>query len=324
MREIMRESASRNIRLGLFVIIGTLALLLALYLIGSKQNLFGSTFGLETEFRNVNGLMPGNNVRYSGINIGTVVDVAIINDTTVRVKMVIRNEVQKFIRKNALAAIGTDGLMGDKLLNIYSVDEPAGQVQDGDMIRAKTQASTDEMMRTLSVTNENVMEISRELKQMVNRLNSPNTLWKVLMDTSLSENVRSALVSIQVTGERTALLTGDLQKIARDIRAGKGTVGALITDTSLVNGLRQSVVNIRMLSDTVASVSGDLREMLANIKEGKGAIGTLMMDTSFAHNLNLTIGNLQRGTLGFEENMEGLKHSIFLRKYFRKKAKQSP
>ena len=74
-----------------------------------------------------------------------------------------------------------------------------------------------------------------------------------------------------------------------------------------------------MMSDTMASVTGDLRTILAEVKNGNGAVGTLLMDTSFAHKLNLAMENLQNGTKGFNDNMEGLKQSIFLRKYFRKK-----
>jgi phospholipid/cholesterol/gamma-HCH transport system substrate-binding protein len=265
--------------------------------------------------------MPGNNVRFSGIDVGTVVKVDILNDSTVGVEMIIEDDVQPFIRKNALAAVGTDGLMGDKLINIYPVNEPSEIVADGDQLRTRDQVGTDEMMRTLSVTNENVREISSQIKQIVTRLNKPNSLWSILMDTTLSENVRSALVSIRLTGDRTALLTGDLQQIARDIRSGKGTIGALITDTSISNGLKQSIVSIRLLSDSVASVTGDLNAVMDGIREGKGAIGTLLLDTAFARNLNLTMENIQRGTRGFDENMEGLKQSIFLRKYFRKKKK---
>ena len=317
----MQEATSRNIKLGLFVVAGTALLILALYLIGSKQNLFGSTIRLHASFQNVNGLMPGNNVRFSGIDVGTVVKVDILNDSTVGVEMIIEDDVQPFIRKNALAAVGTDGLMGDKLINIYPVNEPSEIVADGDQLRTRDQVGTDEMMRTLSVTNENVREISSQIKQIVTRLNKPNSLWSILMDTTLSENVRSALVSIRLTGDRTALLTGDLQQIARDIRSGKGTIGALITDTSISNGLKQSIVSIRLLSDSVASVTGDLNAVMDGIREGKGAIGTLLLDTAFARNLNLTMENIQRGTRGFDENMEGLKQSIFLRKYFRKKKK---
>lgn len=118
----MANETSKNIRVGLFVMIGTAFLIFALYLIGAKQNLFGSTFRLKAQFKNVNGLMAGNNVRFTGIDVGTVESVDILNDTTVNVTMVIEDKVQEFIKKNATAAVGTDGLMGNKLININAGD----------------------------------------------------------------------------------------------------------------------------------------------------------------------------------------------------------
>ena len=90
---------------------------------GSKQNLFGSTFSISANFYNVNGLMQGNNVRYAGIDVGTVESITIINDTSVKVVMVIEKKIQPYIKKNALASIGTDGLMGNKLVNINSIKD---------------------------------------------------------------------------------------------------------------------------------------------------------------------------------------------------------
>ena len=116
----MAKETSKNIRLGIFVLAGTAFLIVALYFIGNKQNLFGSTFKISAQFNNVNGLMIGNNVRFSGIDVGTVESVEIINDSMVNVVMIIEKDVQKFIRKNAVASVGTDGLMGNKLVNINS------------------------------------------------------------------------------------------------------------------------------------------------------------------------------------------------------------
>src|SRR3989337_310265 len=111
----MSKEFSRNIRLGIFVLAGTAFLIMLLYFIGSKQNLFGSTFRISAQFYSVNGLMPGNNVRFAGIDVGTVERVEIISDSTVSVTMLIEEKVRHYIKKNAVAIVGTDGLMGNKL-----------------------------------------------------------------------------------------------------------------------------------------------------------------------------------------------------------------
>ena len=93
----MSNETSRNIRLGVFVIIGTLFIITAFYFIGNKQNLFGSTLRISAKFYNVGGLMKGNNVRFAGIDVGTVELVEIINDTAVNVVMIIEKKACKFI-----------------------------------------------------------------------------------------------------------------------------------------------------------------------------------------------------------------------------------
>ncbi|MGB5377876.1 MlaD family protein [Muriicola sp.] len=114
----MEKTTSEKIRLGLFVILGTLLLVIAAYLIGNQQNLFGNTISIYTTFKNVSGLQKGNNVRYSGINIGTVTGIEMKNDTTIRVRMVIQESMRDHIKTNAVAAIATDGLVGSMIINI--------------------------------------------------------------------------------------------------------------------------------------------------------------------------------------------------------------
>lgn len=317
----MAQETSKNIRVGAFVLIGTVLLIFSLYLIGAKQNLFGSTFELKSQFKNVNGLMPGNNVRFTGIDVGTVKSVEIVNDSTVNVTMVIEDKVQAFIKKNATAMVGTDGLMGNKLINISSSIESSPSVEDGDFLISKSPLGTDDMMRTLNITNENVKDITIDLKNIVHRLNSPNTLWNILMDTIVAENVKQAIVNIKVTGERTALITGDLSRIVKHIKDGKGTIGALIADTTMAVKLNQSIVNIKLITDSLALVTGDMHYITSKVKKGEGGIGTILMDTTFVNNLNETMKNVRSGTKNFDEDMEALKHNILLRNYFKKKEK---
>jgi phospholipid/cholesterol/gamma-HCH transport system substrate-binding protein len=319
----MSQETSKNIRVGAFVLIGTVLLIFTLYLIGAKQNLFGSTFELKSQFKNVNGLMPGNNVRFTGIDVGTVKTVQKTHDSTVDVTMVIEDKVQAFIKKNATAMVGTDGLMGNKLINISSSNEAAESVVDGDFLVSKSPLGTDDMIRTLNITNENVKDITIDLKNIVHRLNSPNTLWSILMDTIVADNVKQAIVNIKVTGERTAIITGDLSRIVKHIKDGKGTIGALIADTSFAVKLNQSIVNIKLITDSLALVTGDMHYITSKVKKGEGGIGTVLMDTTFVNNLNESMKNIKSGTKNFDEDMEALKHNILLRNYFKKKEKEA-
>src|SRR5438105_1158057 len=101
----MSKELTRNIRLGSFVIGGLLLLISSLYMVGSKRNLFNSTIKVNVTFRNVNGLVAGNNVRFSGIDVGTVSSVEIASDTVIHVVLVIDKNVARFISSTSIASI---------------------------------------------------------------------------------------------------------------------------------------------------------------------------------------------------------------------------
>lgn len=312
---------SKNIKVGFFVLIGTGLLIIALYLIGTKQNLFGSTFELQAKFKNVNGLTPGNNVRFTGIDIGTVKRVEIINDSTVNVIMLIEDKVQVFIKKNAVASVGTDGLMGNKLINISSSDINAPVVEDGDNILTVNAIGTDQMMRTLDVSNQNIKDITEDIKIIASRLNKPNTLWTILGDTTVAQTLKQAITNINTTGEKASLIAGDLRGIMIDVKSGKGTVGKLLRDTSLSQRLNKTMVNIQAISDTFAIISSNLKSVSEKLKDGNGAVGTVFSDTAFKNNLNLSMLNIKYSATNFNENMEALRYSWPFKKYFKKQNK---
>ena len=85
----MAKHGINNVKLGAFALAGLLFLVLLLYMIGKNRSLFGATYILKVRFENVQGLVPGNNVRFSGIEAGTVKRIKILNDTTIEVTMAI-------------------------------------------------------------------------------------------------------------------------------------------------------------------------------------------------------------------------------------------
>ena len=315
----MGKEIARNIKVGIVVVLGTILIIYGLYVIGNKQHIFGSTFRISTQFYDVNGLMAGNNVRLAGIDVGTVESVEITSDSTVNVVMMIENRVKKFIKKNAIAGIGTDGLMGNKLVNINSSGIKADYIQEGDVLKSIQPFESDEMLRTLNTTNENMKYVTTDLKMITQKINSSKTLWSLLMDTVWAENVKSTIVNIKLTSHRSAVITGDLSSIVKNVQAGKGSIGSLITDSGVSEKLDHTMIEIQQITNKMAVITGDLSSVTGKLKNGDGVIGTLLMDTALVNNLNTSMKNIKDGTQGFNENMEAMKHSIFFRKYFKKK-----
>ncbi|HEY0732956.1 MAG TPA: MlaD family protein, partial [Chitinophagaceae bacterium] len=251
----MAKRTIPHIKLGIFVLAGIAFLILLLYIIGKNQNLFGKTFMLKARFENTNGLMRGNNIRFAGIDAGTVKSVNIINDTTIEVILKIRTDMKNYIRQNATVSITTDGLMGNKLVNIQPVKSPAPLVQEGDILLSEKGPDTDEMLKVLSNTNNDLAFIAKELKQTVQKLNNSKPVWDVLNDASLPLNIRHALVRLREASDHMNTTMTGLEAIVYDVRAGKGSVGQLLTDTTIAGDVKESVARFRQVShqaDTLA------------------------------------------------------------------------
>ncbi|MDI1354248.1 MAG: MlaD family protein [bacterium] len=318
----MANETFRNIRLGVFVVVGTLLLVTAFYLVGNKQNLFGSSFRISARFYNVNGLTQGNNVRFAGIDVGTVETVNIENDSTVIVVMLLEKDVQKFIKGNAIASVGTDGLMGNKLVNINSVKDLGLSIKEGDELRTLRPLEMDEMVRTLNETNINIKVITDNLRSITEKISSKNSLWNVLLDTIVADNVKSAVVNLKLMSNDGIAITGNLKELARQMRYGKGTIAALITDTVLSGRINQTIVKLEKFSDTAAVISGDISYLVQQLKHGKGSMGVLLTDTMLVHDLNKSILRIDTAAGSFNENMEALQYSWPFKKYYKKKGKK--
>lgn len=317
----MKEQLMNRAKLGVFVLVATTCLILGLYFIGKKKNIFHMSISVSAHFYDVGGLMPGNNVRFNGINVGTVSEVYPVSDTSIKVVFTIDEASTKFIFQNALVSIGTDGLLGNKLINISPGKTSSKPVQNGDVLVAVQPINMDEEWRTIMATNTNLKDITGDLKAVTEKLNNSHSLWNLLGDTVVAEHVRNAVVNFKMTSYNTAVVTGDLTKIMQDIKSGKGTIGALVTDSSFSHKLKQTIVSINALSDSMAIITGNFKTISENLKDGKGAVGTLLTDTNFVHNLNKSMENIKDGSGHFNENMEALQHSWFLKKYFKKQKK---
>ncbi|MBS1637524.1 MAG: MCE family protein [Bacteroidetes bacterium] len=317
----MKEQSMNRVKLGAFVLIATLLLILGLYYIGSKKNIFHSTISVKASFNNVGGLLPGNNVRFNGINVGTISKVYAVADSLICVDFKIDKDVTQYIHKNAVASIGTDGLLGNKLINISPGHGQSAPLEEGDELASVNPIQMDNALRTLTMTNDNLKEITDNLKGVSEKFNADNSLWKLLTDTTLAANVKNAIVKFKLTGENTAIITGDLSRIVQDVKKGKGSIGALLTDTAFSTKLNQTIVNIHSISDTLGVISGNFSLISSRLKNGQGTVGMLLTDTTFVHNLNQSMNSIKTGTGSFSENMEALKHSWPFKKYFRKQQK---
>jgi len=227
-----------KIRLGLFIAGGLALFVIAIFIIGKQKNLFNPVFKLTTTFYNVSGLQVGNNIRFSGINVGTVDNIRIINDTTVKVDMLIKREVQRFIKTDCEAGIGSAGLIGDKLLVITQGSSEANMVKDGQQIGSKEPVETDAIMASLRVTAYNAEIVSDELAKVMIKVNSgKGTIGRLIQDTAIAENLSRTIVNIRKSSKgldenmqaakHNFLLKGFFNKKAKAAQKTKDSIESL-------------------------------------------------------------------------------------------------
>ena len=315
-----------NFKLGAFVFAALAFLILLLYMIGKNRNLFGATFTLKAHFKNVQGLTPGNNVRYAGIQVGTVKKITILDDGQIEVELLIENKMKQYIRKNASATIATDGLMGNKVLNIVPLQGNADLIAPGDTLATQALPGLDNMINTFSGTNNDLAVIAAELKHTMMRINSSTALWELLNDSSLSRNLNLSMANIRSATARANTMVNDLDGLVLDVKNGKGSLGAILTDTSFAQNLNEAIIRIKQVAGEADTLAKELslvtKGIEHDINDGKGAINALLKDSAMVKSINVSLYNIQKSTQNFNEVMEGMKHSFLVRGYFRRLEKK--
>ncbi len=317
----MSKENTRSLKLGIFVITGTVLLITALYLIGSKRNLFSNTVTISATFYNVNGLMPGNNVRYSGIDVGTVDKIMITNDTAIIVRMVIEKKIRPFIKKNAVASIGTDGLMGNKLVNINSVSEQAQAIEEGDMLISLRPVETDEMVRTLNQTNNNLATITSDIKNLTQKFNRKNNVFHILTDTVTAENIRDAFREFRSAAQNADEITQRVNSVVMDIQQGDGVIGSLVYDTAAADKIGYIITNLQHISDSIGLIASQLNTFSRNLNDPGGLAYSLLKDSVMTTDVRQTLNNINQSAAKLNENMKAMQRNFLFRKYFKEKEK---
>jgi phospholipid/cholesterol/gamma-HCH transport system substrate-binding protein len=266
----MKKNISSKIRLGIFISLGIAVFIVAIYFIGDKQQLFRSTFRVSGVFKDVGGLQAGNNVRLSGINVGTIDNVSIISDTSVRVVIVIDESTRRFIKKDAIASIGSEGLMGNKALIISPGTGGKKIIEDNDIIVTTQPTDIDEILKSLKTTIDNTSSVTGDLAKIAANIESgKGTIGRLMMDKEWRQNFETTiinlkegsdgfrvlmdkanemdkiLISLESTIENTNKITNDLSGITGSIQSGEGIIGRLFMDQSMGQNFDSIMVNLK-------------------------------------------------------------------------------
>lgn len=334
----MGNENSNNTKLGIFVTIAAILFTIAVYYIGNQQNLFGDKFGIHSVFHNVNGLQKGNNVRYAGINVGIVDDILIINDSTIQVNMNLNSDVREFVRKDAIASIGSDGLVGNMIVNITPGPGNKAVVSDGDMIDSYSRVKTDDMMSTLGNTTETISLLALNLLEISENINKgQGSLPMLINDASVANNLNRMMNNLRLTSESISKMAKELEQNIGQINDGQGAMGYMLKDTTLkvqINQITDALdslisiqtapimANLEKSSKELSNTTANLEKLINEIDLNKGLAGAILNDSKSSEDFKTTLSNLNQGTARFNENMEAMKSNFLFRGYFKKQERK--
>lgn len=293
-----------NAKLGIFIFIGSTLLVILIFLLGNKDQLFVSTFTVKAYFQDIQGLRNGASVRFGGIDVGAVKSIRIVNDTTGRVEvaMRIKDEIKRFLKKDSRASIETEGLVGNKVVMLTMGSDAADIVSDGGIILSKEPLSFGDVIQETQGILGYTKEMTKDLSEIVSKVNEgEGTIGKILTDDKLY----FAATDLTKSADKS------MTSIAEDLK------GVIALFDNLGKGVQDVVLNINNIVNRIDTV-------LYGVSEGKGLLGSLVSDKgNEGKSLNQILDNLvvvtedaKTSASRLAENMEALKHNWLFKSYF--------
>ncbi|MFW6248169.1 MAG: MlaD family protein [Bacteroidota bacterium] len=330
-----------TLKLGLFVTIGVILLAITVYSMGKQQNIFGKTITAHAIFKDVKGLQVGNNVQFSGINVGSVTDIEILMDAEVKVTFVIRKHVKKFLKRDAKATIKTEGLMGSNVLSLIPGTKNKQIIKEGHIFETIPPIEIDDILTELNEASKNTTQVTYNLSEITNKINMGKGIFgKLFTDTLFTNNLENISKNTSVLTYNVAQITRKINnqegllgrlladtawakefdttskqiketgmhfaEISKNINKGKGIFGKLFIDTNLINNIAQTGENLKILTTNLNAIT-------EKINQGEGFMNTILMDTTLADSMKQSIENINYGAKELGRASEAIRNTWLIK-----------
>jgi phospholipid/cholesterol/gamma-HCH transport system substrate-binding protein len=264
----MKKESSRELRVGALIAIGFLIIFGAFFVIGGQEGFFTQKYEIKVRFENVEGLTVGAPVRLGGVKVGSV---SKINFTPgdegkyIIVTLSVSNESFIRIREDSNARLGSQGLLGDRTVDISVGSPESPRVRQGSYIGSIEATQFDDLisksgdaLTDLKVTAQNAKEIS----------------WKINHgDGSMAQIINDPRLYVSLDS-----LLDMWSSITLKINKGQGFLAQIVNDPSLYNNLTSSL--------------GEMRALLASLNAGQGSLGRMVKDDAIYNRLDTLLTSL--------------------------------
>jgi len=312
----------KAIIVGIFLALGLIIFIVGVLTLGSAQKTFNKSIHVSAIFDDVAGLKKGNNVWFSGVKVGTISDVHFTGPSQVDVKMSIDEASQPYIHHDAGVKIGSDGLIGNKIIVIEGGSPHAPVVQDGDVLQAEKVASTDDMLKTLQQNNENLLSITKDFKELSHKiLQGKGTVGALLADSTMGNQLKNTMRNLEATSQSAARMAVQLDNFGKKINTKGGLADKFLTDTVTFNKIQGAVAQLQKTVANANELTQNLNTASKKLTTTDNALGVLLNDPKGAEQVRTSLNNLQQSSIKLNDDLEAAQHNFLLKGFFKKKAK---
>lgn len=336
----MKMEGTKKIIVGIFMA-GCLFLFgVGLFLIGDSNQLFTKSFEIYADFEQITGIQSGGKVRVAGMDAGTVTRIQVPTrpGTKFRIYFRVVEKIHPIVREDSVVSIQTDGLLGNKFLQIEAGSAEAKIARDHSMIRSAEPFDWGDLMDEVNNAVKQVNEILAGVKDQVNATLSQ------LQDTTkaadeIIKDAKPQVRSILASADRVA---EDLRGLADGIQRGEGTVGALLKDPELYAAIKRTAEKSEKIAEALRETTGSVRKIAHDaeqsdiLPEVRRAVKSLQEITEQVKNavekfqaasgeggvgesFQRTLADAHEAMSDLSDNTEALKHNFFFRGFFKRR-----
>lgn len=312
----------RAIIVGLFLAIGLIVFILGVFTLGSQSKTFSKSIHVSAVFDDVSGLKTGNSVWFSGVKVGSISKIHFIGPSQVDVRMSIDEGSQQYVHRNAGVHIGSDGLIGNKIIVIDGGSPQAPIVQDNDVLQTEKVTSTDDMLKVLQQNNQNLLSITGDFKMLSRKiLQGKGTVGTLMADSTVGIQFRNAMSNFEKASANAAQLSAQLQRFSVKMNSKGGLADKLFTDTTTFASIKAVTNQLKQAAANTTDITNTLKATTDKFNRTDNAVGVLLNDPKAAAQVQSTIQNLQQSSIKLNEDLEAAQHNFLLKGFFKDRAK---
>jgi phospholipid/cholesterol/gamma-HCH transport system substrate-binding protein len=325
---------NKNAKVGLFIIIGVVLFAAGLFMIGSHNQVFGHHYDVYTEFAKVDTLHSGAKIRVSGMDAGEVSDIQIPQQPSgkFRLKLHIDEKFRNVVRKDSVASIETEGMVGNKFVNISKGTNGSPECVGNCILPSQEPVEIGDLMRKgkdlLATTQTSITDLQQRADSTIGHVDG--------MIVSMNGN-------LQHIAAKGAHITDQVSSVIAGVQSGQGTVGKFLTDEQMAKNVEDMIAQAKQTSTNIEQASNkandmvsqlqnenipqDVHQTVANARDMSRQLKTSLdgfltgggPNQNTGEVLRQTIDEAHQATTNLAADTEAIKHNFFLRGFFHRR-----